>query len=136
MLIMTFNLRDDDKVEYDEYIDTLNKNLRGFSVRNLDKNIDFHISRAHQSNVYRLKICLPCFAYFSGLPDFRFDLKRIYHYKTFIHFVLEMIFVSGKALGELPDPQMLVRILNMQISEVRGRQVVAKEPKIPEVIFA
>jgi hypothetical protein len=47
-----------------------------------------------------------------------------------------MIFNAGKALGNVPDLAIMVKILNMQISEVQGRRVMAKEPKIPEVIFA
>ena len=134
ILLMTFNLRDDDKIEYDEYIDNINKSLSQYPVKNLDKNIEFHISRGNPSNVYRLKICVPCFVYISGLPEFEFDFKRIYHYKNFVHFVVEMKFIMNKALGVLPDLDKMLRILNMQISEVQGRLSSIKQPKIPEIV--
>jgi hypothetical protein len=71
----------------------------------------------------------------SGLPDFKFRLKRVYQYKTFVHFVIEMIFASDRALGLVPDPDTMIEILNTQISEVEGRTVMTKEPQIPEIAF-
>jgi hypothetical protein len=38
---MTFNLRDNDKVEYDEYIEKLNRNLKIYLGKNLDRNIEW-----------------------------------------------------------------------------------------------
>jgi hypothetical protein len=136
ILIATFQLRDSDKVEYDEYINTIHRSLSKFPVSNLSDNIDFHISKGNPKNVYRLKVCFPAFVYFSGLPDFVFKLSRIYYYKNLVHFVIEMSFVSDKALGTLPDHEILVEILNMQVSDVEGRLVTTRTPKVPQITFA
>ena len=133
ILLSTFNLRDDDKVEYDEYIGTIYSNLSRYSVKNLDKNIEFHINRGSPTNAYKLKICFPCFVYVSGLPEFHCALKRVYHYKNLVHFAIEMIFVQDRALGGVPNPQGLTEILNAQIYEIDGRVPIVKEPRIPEV---
>lgn len=135
MLLSTFNLRDDDKVEYDDYISTIYKNLSRYNVKFLDKNIDFHIKRGSPTNVYKLKICLPCFVYTSGLPEFRFELKGLYHYKSLVHFAIEMRFIKDRALGVVPNAEDLISILNTQIHEVRGRVPTVKEPRIPEVVL-
>lgn len=135
LFISTFHLRGSDKIEYNDYIETIRKSLSSYPVDNLDENIDFHVSKGRPTNVYRLKVCLPFFVYLSGLPDFKFRLKRVYHYKTFVHFVIEMIFASDRALGLVPDPDTMIEILNTQISEVEGRTVMTKEPQIPEIAF-
>jgi hypothetical protein len=134
ILLMTFNLRDDDKIEYDEYIGNIRTSLCQFPVKNLEKNIEFHISEGKPSNIYKLKLCVPYFIYVSGLPGFEFDLKRIYHYKNFVHFVIEMKFVKNKALGMLPNLEKMLKILNTQILEIYGRLPITKKPQIPEVV--
>jgi hypothetical protein len=133
MLLSTFNLRDDDRVEYDDYINTIYNVLSRHNVKYLDKNIDFHVKRGTPTNVYKLKVFMPCFVYVSALPEFEFDLKGVYHYKNLVHFAIEMRFVRDRALGVVPNPEDLVKILNTQIHEVRGRVPTIKEPKIPEV---
>jgi hypothetical protein len=135
ILLMTFNLRDDDKIEYDEYIENIKTSLHQFPVKNLEKNIKFHISEGKPSNIYKLKLCVPCFVYISGLPKFEFNLKRIYHYKNFVHFVIEMKFVKDKTLGVFPNIDNILRILNIQILEIHGRLPMTKTPQIPYVML-
>ena len=131
ILIMTFNLRDNDQVEYENYIRQIEGALKGYRALGICENIEFHLSKGRPTNVYKLKICIPTKVYISGLPHYDFTFRHVYHYKTFVHFVLEMRFVEGEALGAIPRPDVLIDILNRPILNIEGKHVGERRPGIP-----
>lgn len=131
VLVMTFNLRDNDQVEYETYIRQIQRALKGYRATGIEENIDFHLKRGKPTNIYKLKICVPTKVYIAGLPHYNFTFRRVYHYKTFVHFVLEMRYMAGESLGQVPSPDVLIDILNKSILNVEGKHVRERTPNIP-----
>ncbi len=133
LLIITFNLRDKDQIEYERYIKQIENALKGYRGTGLTENIEFHLSKGKPTNVYKLKICVPTTVYVAGLPHYDFTFRRVYHYKTFVHFVLEMRYIEGEALGNIPSPDVLIDILNKPIFNIEGKHIQERKPAIPQI---